>query len=118
MRWAPIKENVKIDGFYIYWQAESLPFQNETLQNVRSNGYMISDLQNSTKYSVYVKVFNKTDEGPVSETIEQWTSSEPVTLQMGIMQNDTDSIKVTWKRLWKKMSGNDTLKTYIVSILN
>ncbi|XP_046852514.1 roundabout homolog 3-like [Xenia sp. Carnegie-2017] len=114
VRWAPIKENVKIDGFYIYWQAESLPFQNETLQNVRSSGYMISDLQNSTKYSVYVKVFNKAGEGPVSETIEQWTSSEPVTLQMGIMQNDTDSIKVTWKRLWKKMSGNDTLKTYII----
>lgn len=117
MTWQKVNENVDIDGYQILWKVKrkGSSYQRETLQNNFSTKYFISRLQNSTRYSVRVLVFKKSLKGPVSETVHQWTSNEPVSLKMGVSRNDSESMIVTWERLWRKNSGEDTLKSYTVS---
>ena len=114
--WGKLRKGVNIDGYYIYWKMKGLEYQKETLQSNVSTRYKISHLQNSTKYSVRVQVFKKALKGPFSKPVEHSTSDKPLSLKIAVTQNDSDSMTVTWKRLWKKNSGEDTLKMYAVSI--
>ena len=115
--WKKFNKDINIDGYYIQWRVKGRRnYQREILQNPLSVRYTISGLQNSTKYSVRVRVFKKTVEGPWSKITHQRTSSEPVSFKMAVTLNDSESVTVTWKRLWKKNSGEDTLESYTVSI--
>lgn len=116
--WGKLNKGVNIDGYYIYWKVKGLKlqYQRETLQSNLSTHYKISDLQNSTKYSVRVQVFKETIKGPLSKPVQHSTSNKPLRLKMAVTQNDSDSMTVTWRRLWKKNSGEDSLKAYTVSI--
>ena len=117
--WRKAKTNKTIDGYYIYWKVKcrKTQFQREILQNSQANRYIISDLQNSTTYLVEARAFQKTFKGKMSDVVRGSTSPEAVFLKMNINQNDSDSIKVEWKRLWKKNSGDDEVKEYNVSIV-
>ncbi|CAB3986466.1 roundabout homolog 1-like isoform X1 [Paramuricea clavata] len=114
VNWQKLDKSVDIAGYYIYWKVKGSDFQRETLQNDLSTRYTISDLQNSTKYIVRVQVFTEALKGPMSKSMHQRTSNKPVSLKMAVTQNDSDSMTVTWKRLWKKNSGKDTLKKYTI----
>lgn len=116
--WDRLDEPEKYDGYYIYWKVKDKGsnYQIETLQNNLLTRYKISDLQNSTMYTVRVQVFKGAHKGLMSTIKDQSTSEEPVTLKMSVTQNDSDSLTVTWKRLWKKNSGEDTLKSYTVNM--
>jgi hypothetical protein len=117
VNWQKLDKSIDIAGYYIYWKVKGSDFQRETLQNDLSTRHTISDLQNSTKYIVRVQVFTEALKGPMSKSMHQRTSNKPVSLKMAVTQNDSDSMTVTWKRLWKKNSGKDTLKKYTVSIV-
>jgi hypothetical protein len=116
--WQKLNDDIDIDGFYIYWRVKGSRYiTKEILQNHLSTGYTISELQNSTKYSVEVEMFKGTTVvGLKSKTVNQRTSRKPVSLKIGVTRNDSDSISVTWKRLWKPKSGKDSVKSYTVSI--
>ena len=114
--WQEFSESQIIEGYHVYWKFEGggMGLQQETIENSKTNRYILSYLQNFTSYAVQVVTYFNTFQGIRSEYAYSKTTNEAISLKMSI-ENYSDSITVKWKPLWKRNSGEDEVKNYTVS---